>query len=202
MFMFRTRRRRWWLGAIATALVVSLAALLLRSRLEHAVRARIESAAVRHGAVARIGVVHVGVWPLLRLEGFDLDLGHGVRLHADMIAATWPGRLRLAVLAATLAGPAGVRVSSAAPAGGMAAIFGEALRLTLVEPQAGLSIRKLASPVGSGWNIEARGLDAGRLFDVRRDAHPLLDGGIADGRVDLQASTAALRLHVGMGAHR
>src|ERR1035438_2652095 len=97
MFTFRIRRRRWWLGAIATALVVSLAALLLRSMLEHVVRARIESAAVRHGAVARIGVVHVGVWPLLRLEGFVLDLGHGERLHADMITATWPGRLRLTV---------------------------------------------------------------------------------------------------------
>src|SRR5882724_9772540 len=201
MVTFRTRGRRWWLGgAIAAALIASLAALLLRPMLEHAVRARIESAAVRHGMVARIGLVHVGVWPLLRLEGFDLDLGRGVRLHADMIAATWPGRLRLAVRAATFAGPAGVRVSSAATAWDVAGIFGEDLRLTLVEPQAGLSIRKLASPVGSAWSIEARGLDAGRLFDVRRDAHPLLDGGIADGRVDLQASIDALRFHVGMGA--
>src|SRR4029077_4866778 len=71
---------------------------------------------------------------------------------------------------------------------------------TLAEPQAGLSIRTLAFPVGSAWSIEASGLDAGRLFDVRRDAHPLLDGGIADGRVDLQASTDALRFHVGLGA--
>ena len=79
MVTFRTRGRRWWWlgGAIATALVLSLAAVLLRSMLEHAVRARIESATVRHGVVARIGLVHVGVWPLLRLEGFDLDLGHG-----------------------------------------------------------------------------------------------------------------------------
>src|SRR3984957_6135155 len=159
MFTFRTRRRRWWLRVIATALVASVAALLLRSTLEHAVRARIDSAAVRHGAVARIGLVHIGVWPLLRLEGLDLDLGHGERLHADMIAATWPGRLRLAVRAATLAGPAGVRVSSPATAWDMVGIFGEDLRLTLVEPQAGLSIRKLASPVGSAWRIEARGLD-------------------------------------------
>src|SRR6202047_114660 len=124
MFTFRTRRRRWWLGAITTALGVSLAALLLRPMLEHGVRARIESEAVRHGAVARIGVVHVGVWPLLRLEGFDLDLGHGVRLHADVIAARWPGRLRLAVRAGTLAGPAGGRVSSAATAWDMAGLFG------------------------------------------------------------------------------
>src|ERR1700758_4111767 len=200
MFTFLTSGRRWWLGAIATALVASLAALLLRPMLENALRVRIESAAVRHGAVARIGLVHVGIWPLLRFEGFDLDLGHGVRLHADMITATWPGRLRLAVRAAALAGPAGVRVSSPATAWDMAGSFGEDLRLTLVEPQAGLSIRKLADPVGSAWNIEARGLDVGRLLDVRHDTRPLLDGGIADCRVDLQASTEALRFHVDMGA--
>ena len=123
MVIFRTRGRRLWLGAIAAVLVVSLAAVLLRPTLEHAVRARIESAIVRHGVVARIGLVHVGVWPLLRLEGLDLDLGHGVRMHADMIAATWPGRLRLAVRAATLAGPAGVGVSSPATAWDIAGIL-------------------------------------------------------------------------------
>ena len=200
MITFRTRGRRWLLGAIAAVLVVSLAALLLRPMLERAVRARIEAAAVRHGMVARIGLVHVGVRPLLRLEGFDLDLGHGVRLHADMIAATWPGRLRLAVRAATLAGPAGVRVSSPATAWDTAGTLDKDLRLTLVEPQSGLSIRKLSDPVGSAWSVEARGLNVGRLFDVRRDAHPLLDGGIADGRVGLQVSTDALRFHVDMSA--
>ena len=51
------RGRLWWLGAIAATLVASLAALLSRPMLEHAVLARIESAAVRHGMVARIGLV-------------------------------------------------------------------------------------------------------------------------------------------------
>jgi monofunctional biosynthetic peptidoglycan transglycosylase len=200
MVSFRTRARRWGLGAIAAALVVSLAALWLNPMLDRAVRARIESAIVRHGMVARIGLVHVGVWPLLRLEEFDLDLGPGVRLHADMITATWPGRLRLAVRGATLAGPAGVRVSSAPTAWDMAGSLGKDLQLTLVEPQAGLSILNLADPAGAAWNVEARGLDVGRLLDVRRDAHPLLDGGIADGRVHLRAGTDALRFHVDMGA--
>jgi hypothetical protein len=166
--------------------------------LEHAVRARIESAAVRHGMVARIGLVHVGVWPLLRLEGFDLDLGHGLRLHAEMLAATWPGRLRLAVRAGTLAGPAGIRVSSPATAWDVTGSHGEDLRLTLVGPQTGLSIRKLTDSLGSEWSVEARGLDAGRLIDVRRGTLPLLDGGIADGRVVLRGSTDALRFHVDM----
>src|SRR5690348_13821136 len=148
MFTSLTRGQRWWLAAIATALVASVAALLLRPMLEHAVRARIESAAVRHGAVARIGLVHVGLWPLLRLEGFDLDLPHEVRLRADRIAVTWPGRVRLAVRAATVAGPGGLRVSSPAIAWDVAGILGGDLRLTLVEPQAGLSIRKLTDPMG------------------------------------------------------
>jgi hypothetical protein len=198
MSTFRTRRRWWWAGAIV--LFASLAALLLRSMLEHAARARIESAAARHGMVARIEQVHVGVWPLLRLEGFDLDFGHGVRLHADLIAATWPGRLRLAVRAAALTGPAGVRVSSPATAWDVAGIDGGDLRLVLLEPQAGLSIRKLENALGSAWNVEARGLDLSGLLDARRDARPLFDGAIADGRVALQVSTDALRFHVDMAA--
>jgi len=168
--------------------------------LENAVRARIESAAVRHGIAARVRLVHVGVRPLLRLEGVDLDLGHGVQLHADMIAATWPGGLRLAVRAATLAGPAGVRVNLPATAWDIAGSLDKDLQLTLAEPQAGLSIRRLADPAGSAWNIEARGLDVGHLLDVQRDADPLLNGGIADGRMHLQASPDALRFHVDMGA--
>jgi hypothetical protein len=168
--------------------------------LEHAVVARIESAAVRHGVTVRLGRVHVGVWPLLRVEGFDLDLGHEVRLHAEMITATWPGHLRLAVRAATLGGPAGFTVNSPATAWDIAGILGGNLQLTLAETQASLTIRKLADPGGNAWNVEARGLDVGRLLDVRRDAQPLLDGGIAVGRVDLRATTNEFRFHVDMGA--
>jgi hypothetical protein len=91
-------------------------------------------------------------------------------------------------------------VSSPATAWDIAGILGEDLQLTLVGPQAGLSIRKLADPVGTAWNVEARGLDVGRLLDVRREAHPLFDGGTADGRVVLRTSTDALRFHVDMGA--
>ena len=197
---FGTRGRGWLAGAIAAALVASLAAVLLRPILERAVRERIESSAERHGMVCRIGSVHVGAWPFLRLEGFDLDLGHGVRLHADMIAATYPGRLRLSVQGANLVGPGGLKVSSPITAWDVTGIRGEDFQLTLIEPQAGLSIRQQADSVSNGWDVEAKGLDIGRLLDLRREGYPILDGGIADGSVSLQSSTDALRFHVDIGA--
>jgi hypothetical protein len=186
---------------IAAALVASLAAALLKPRIERMVRERIESAAVRHGMVARIDAVRVGLWPFLRLTGVDLDLGHGMRLHADTIAVTYPGRLRLAVSAANLVGPASFRISSPATAWYMAGIRGEDLELTLIEPQAGLSIRQQTDSLGRGWNVEARGLDIDRLLEVRREGHSLLEGGIADGRVTLRSSDDGLHFHVDIGAH-
>jgi Transglycosylase len=201
MTTLRTHRRWWWLGgAIAAALIASLAVVLLKPMLERSVRERIESAARRHGMVARIDSVRIGVWPFVRLTGFDLDLGHGARLHADTIAATWPGRVRLAVGAANFLGPAGFTVSSPASAWYVAGIRGDDLQLTMIEPQAGLSIRNLKDSAGSGWNVEARGLDIGHLLDVLREGSPLFDGGIADGRVELRISADALRFHVDIGA--
>ena len=199
MVMYRSRGRRWLGAAIAAALVASLAAVLLKPMLERAIHERIVSAAVRHGMVARIGSVRVGLWPFLRLSGFDLDLGHGVRLHADTIAATYPGRLRLAVRAANLVGPAGIRVNSPDTAWYVTGI-GQQLQLTLIEPQAGLSISQREDSAGRGWDVEAHGLDIGRLLDVRREGDPLLEGGVADGSVNFQSSADALRFHVDIGA--
>jgi hypothetical protein len=201
MTTLRTRRQRWWLGgAIAAALIATLAVVFLKPMLERAIVKRIESAATRHGMVARIGSVRVGVWPFLRLTDFNLDLGHGARLHADMIAATYPGRVRLAVHAANLSGPAAFTVSSPASAWYVAGVRGEDLQLTLIEPQTGFSIHKLKDPAGSGWNVEAHGLDIGHLFDVRREGSPLLEGGIADGQVKLRTNADALRFNVDIGA--
>jgi hypothetical protein len=200
MLMFRTRGRRWLAGAIAATLIATLAAVILKPRFERAIRERIESAAVRHGMVARIGSVNVGIWPFVRLDGFDLDLGHGVRLHADTIAATYPGRLRLAAGASHLVGPAGFRINSPDTAWYLAGIRGGDLQLELIEPQAGLSIRQQADSVERGWNVEARGLDISRLFQVRREDNPLLEGGIADARVTLRSSADALRFHVDISA--
>lgn len=200
MFKFRTRRQRWLGGAIAVALIAALAAILLKPRIERAIRERIESAAVRHGMVAEIGSLRVGLWPFVRLEDFDLDLGHGMRLHSDMIAATYPGQLELAVTTASLSGPAGFKINTQDTAWHLAGIRGENLELTLIEPQTGLSIRQQTDEAGRGWSVEAQALDIRRLLEVRREGHPVLDGGILDGRVDLRSNAEALHFHVDIAA--
>jgi hypothetical protein len=200
MRTLRIRGRGWWLVAIAAVLFVILAALLLRPMLEQAVRARIEVAALRHGMVARIGEVHIGVRPFLHLEGFDLDVGHGAQLHAEAIAATWPGRLRLAISAATFTSPGSITVNAPASTWDVAGIRSGNLQLTLVEPRAGLSIRTSATSERRNWSVETRDVDVKRLFNVRRNTYPLVDGGVVDGRVDLHVSTEALRFHVDMSA--
>ena len=196
MVIFQTRGRRWLGVAIAVTLFASLTAMLLKPKLERAVRQRIESAAARHGMVARIASVRVGISPLLRLTGVDLDLGHGMRLHAETIGATYPGRLRLALSAANLVGPSDLRVNLPATAWYAAGIRSEDLELTLIEPQEGLTIRQQTDSAGSGWIVKARNLDISRLLDLRRAGHPLVQGGIADGRVDLRSSADALQFDV------
>ena len=200
MILFRTRRRRWLAVAIGAMLVASLAAVFLKPRLERAIHERIESAAARRGMVVRIGSVRVGLWPFLRLERFDLDLGHGARLHVDRIAATYPGRLRLTLSAADLVGPAGLTINAPQTVWFAAGLRGENLQLMMIEPQAGLSIRQQADAAGSGWNVEAQQIDLGRLLEVRREGNPLVAGGIADGSVQLRTSADALHFHVDIGA--
>jgi hypothetical protein len=199
MSKYRMRGRKWWFGAIAVVLVAGVATFWLRPVLEQAIRARIESAAARHGMVARIAAVHVGAWPWVRLEGFDLDLGHGMRLQAEEVAATWPGHLRLEARAATFSGPAGITASAGATAWQAAGLFGDEPGLALLEPQSGLSLHKRVDPAGSSWNVEARALDLGRLVDMRRDGGSLLAGGIADGHVELHSGTDAARFSVDLG---
>ena len=198
MLKFRIPGRGWQI-ALAAALVCFLVALALKPFAERAVQSRIEATAARHGMAARIRSVHVGLWPLLRLEGFDLELGHGLRLQADHVAVTWPGRLRVAVRSALLQGPG--QLAASAPrttwvVSGL--VFGGDLRLALAQPQAGLVITKRAAPAGRAWILDASALDLGRLVDITRNAEPLLEGGIAEGRLNLLPGSGGLGFQVDM----
>lgn len=197
--MFKIPKQRWWFGAIVAALALGLVAWVLKPVLERAVRTRIEAAATRHGVAARIGSVHVGIWPLLRLNDLELDFGHGARLHADSVGATWPGYRRLAVHVATITVPGGITVNSADSAWQWATDSGDVFRLALREPQEGLQLRRSRDAGGSVWNLAARGLDVGRLLDIRRDGRILLDRGTADGQVEIRSDPSAVRFHVDFG---
>ncbi|MEN9705818.1 MAG: hypothetical protein RLZZ393_1697 [Pseudomonadota bacterium] len=197
MERLRAAARQWWFRAAAAGLGAGLCAWCAKPALEHAVRDRIEEAARRHGMVARFGAVHLGLWPLLRLQGVTLDLGHGSTMRAEAVSATWGLPLRISVRGAALKVPGGVEIRSPATAWRVGSAFGDELRLTLLEPQAGLAIRRMADPAGhSTWSIEIHDLHVGRLLDIRRNAMPLLDGGLTNGQIGLESDGETLRFHV------
>lgn len=199
MKRFHVPGRQWWFGAVAAALVAGLFLAWLKPLLERSLQSRIEAAALRHSMVARISALHLGIWPLLRLEDLDLDLGHGLKLQAKTVAATWPGRWRFTVRDARFRGPSGITASVPLSTWKLAGLLGDAPRLTLLEPQQGLSLRRQTVEAGREWIVEAQGLDLGRLLDLRRDAHPLLAGGIADGHLALQEGSDTRRFGVDLG---
>jgi hypothetical protein len=183
-----------WIGAAAGALLVfGLMLWWAKPRVESALRARIEAAAGRHGLTARIREAHLAVWPMLRLEGVELDLGHALVFRAEAVSASWLGRTRLSLRAASLTGPAGLSVVSAASDWQASGLFGRDLRLTLQDPPDGLTLRRRTEPGGDIWSLDARGLPVGTLFSLRHDDLPLLDGGSVDGQVELRSDPDGLR---------
>ena len=199
MKMVTMLKHRWCVGAVSAALVVSLLTLGLRPVLERVVRTRIEAAALRHGAVVRIGAVHIGVWPFVRLDGLELNPGHGARFHADSVAATWAGHLRLAVRAATVTGPGGVTIGSPASAWQLNGTSGDEFHLALLEPQKGLQLHRRVDANGSILKVEALGLDVAKLLVLQRDGHALLSGGIADGKLEILSSSGTARFRIDIG---
>ena len=187
----RGRRRRY--AAIAAAFLLFLGPLAARPVLERAVRAHIESEATRRGVEARIGLVHVGVWPPLRLDDVVVELTRGSRLRADRVEAWWPGRTQLVVEDAVLEGPAEITVASRSTTWDIDRRRGDELHFTLVQPQSGLAVSRTIAPHGTNWVVEAKDLPVGGLLDVRRQGRMLLDGGTMQGAVTLEKSAEALR---------
>ena len=194
--MLNQLKKRVWVRAVVAALVIGLAMMEMKPVLERVIRTKIESGAMRHGVVARIGAVHVGLWPMLRLEGLDLDVGHGGQLHAQTVAATWLGHTVLAFRTATMTLPGGITLSSTNSNWRLSGDLSDAFELILREPQAGLWLRRHAEATGSVWNLQAQNVEVGRLLTVRHDDRVLLDGGVANGRIDIRSSTDTVQLGV------
>ena len=74
-YVLELRRRRWWLVAIATALVVSgsRAVAETHARARGASADRVRGRALGMARLLESVEVHVGVWPLLRLEVYSIS---------------------------------------------------------------------------------------------------------------------------------
>jgi transglycosylase-like protein len=199
--MLRSRGRLWLLAAAAALLALCLGALAIRPHLEREIRARIEAEAARHGLVARIDSVRLGLWPPLRLTGVALEITERCRLTADTIDAWWPGRIRLDVRHAVLEGPAGLNVTAQATTWDLLSMARGDFRVALWKPQPGLSLSRIVgSHDESTWAVEARDLAMDGLLDVRRFSQPLLDSGTIRASMTLTKSSEKVQFDLDLSA--
>ena len=166
---------------LVLTLVLAPATYFGASRLERAITKRIEREAAGRGLEAHLEAVHLGVWPLLRIEGLHvLKRGAGA-LTVPTAAFTLRGllgRARLALGPVTLTTLAGLvieaqptvwEVAGAAPSGWSA---------MLQQPTPGLAVTWVADPDNT-VHVEAlfNDLPAGELLSVSREGSVLLDLG-------------------------
>ena len=191
MILFRSRARRRLVYAAAGALALCAAALAARPLVERRLRAWIEATAARHGLVARLDAVRVGLWPPVRATGVTLDSPRGVHLVADAVEVWWPAHARVVVRHAVVQGPAGLTVTVPSMTWDVAGRTGGGFNAVLTRPGPGLVLSRARGAGGTTWTVAATDLPAGRLLEVRRDDRPFVDAGTVRGSLTLVTSDAA-----------
>jgi hypothetical protein len=190
--LFPSRRRRLLACVAVGALALCAGALAARPLLERRLRAWIEAVAARHGLVARLEAVRVGLWPPVRVTGVALDSTRaGVRLSADSVEAWWPAHARVIVRHMVGQGPAGLTVTVPSMTWDVAGRAGGGLRAVLSGPGPGLVLTRATGAGGTTWSLTASDLPAGRLLEVRRGDRPFVDAGTVRGSLTLVDSDAA-----------
>jgi hypothetical protein len=211
-------RRTALIAVAAVPLAVTLALVVARPPLERAVRARLENEARRRGLLARIETVHLGLWPPLRIAGVEVEPKRAAaaptpgksrdpggvtwRLRVGSVEGWWRGRPRLVVRDALLEGPAGAALAAPASSWEIQRADRGALRLALVEPQEGLILDHTAGSEGDRWKVEAIDLPIDRVFEVRKESRPQLQGGKARGTLSvLEAAGGDLRFEADLAVN-
>jgi hypothetical protein len=172
------------------ALALCAGAFAARPLLERRLRTWIEAEAARHGLVARLDVVRVGLWPPLRLTGVALDSPHGVHLGADTVEAWWPAHTRVVVRHAVVQGPAGLTATVPSMTWDVAGRAGGGFSAVLRQPP-GLVLSRARGDRGTTWSVTATDLPAGSLLDLRRGHRPFVDAGTVRGSLTLTTTDAA-----------
>jgi hypothetical protein len=184
--------------AAAAAGLAAGAAWCARPALERRVRERIEAEASRRGLVARVEGVRLGIFPPLLLTGLAVEKPGGWSAKAETAAVTLRvagrglvGRARLALGPTTLAAPGGVTLELAPTVWDVTAEDTGAEGLVLREPSPGVTLTRRPLPEGTAYEALAQGASLGPWLSLRREGIPLVEAGVVDGRLSVEATPGA-----------
>jgi hypothetical protein len=195
------------LAAGAALGLVAAGLLAARPWLEQAIRVRIAREASRHGLVAAVREVHLGLRPPLHLRELRVAKPGGwtaVVERLDVGLRPWGrglvGRLDLDAGPATIDGPGGLRLRVEPTRWRLTGDPTGAVRAELQQADGRLEVTRSES--AGGWRIEAIAFDlpAGELVEVFRDGAPILDAGTVNGTVEAEKGLETIRFDTALAA--
>jgi Transglycosylase len=162
------------------------------------IRRRIEREALRHGAAVHMDSVRLGLWPLLRIDGLLVERPGGWSIKTDRVGV-WlrpfghglVGRARLGLDRTTIAGPGGLSLESEPSEWDVVAPEADAVGLEIRRPEPGLRVLWHGATEGGRLDARADAFPMARCFTLRRDAAPVLDGGVVTGSLGLTVAKAS-----------
>jgi penicillin-binding protein 1A len=195
------------IALLAATAVALMGAAIARSRIEQAVRDRVQKEAAREGLTASIGRVRIGPWPPLRLEDVHVAKPGGWRIAVDTIDLTllpWGRELigwtRIALGPVTLSGPADLKLEASPTRWALSAFAVGGVRAELRAPAHGLTLTRLPGSDGDRIEMRADQLPAGQFLALKHKGAVLFDGGTVNGRLALSRRTGTTELDLDASA--
>jgi hypothetical protein len=148
----------------------------------------VEREAGRRGLVAVVDGVRFGISPPLVLTGVRVEKAGTWSAVTDKIELGFRpgggrliGRVRVGLDHVKLSGAGGLTLDAVPSVWDLVPIQPSGFRAELREPVPGLDVVRLVSADGGRIEVHASEAPIGRLFAVRRDGLPLVDGGVVEG---------------------
>jgi len=191
--------------AIVAVLVTVIGLGLGALRVKRKIRTFFEAEAARHGLVAHVEDVHVGLWPLVRLEGVRVEMPNSISVATKSLNLTprllgqgMVGRTRIASERLIVTLPGGFTVETP-PAVFDLSKLPNGLRADLRSP-GGLVLMAYSGSNGDHVEVQASGMPVALPLTIHNQSTRILEGGF-QGRAVMATANGTRTFEADLSGH-